>query len=207
MKLARLSICATVVCLSACGGMDYAGRTATLSYSGNGSVAVGAWDQRPYVLDNDKSPDFVGLQRNLYGIPFNVKTASGRPLADEMGDALAASLLTAAYNAQVVRLAPQDTLASARARLLAQHPRRALLLRIDQWESDTNRNPTVKYDLSLIAFDAAGRTLGTRRVRGEENVEGRFLAPAGLAKQTVPAVFTQKLDQLLNAPQIEAALQ
>jgi hypothetical protein len=206
MPGARVWIWTAALCLTACGGMDYADRSAPLSYSGSGNVAVAAWDQRPYVVNDDKSPDFVGLQRNLYGIPFNVKTASGRPLADEMGDSLAASLLSAAYAARPVRLTPQDTASSARAKLLAARPRRALLLRIDQWESDTNRNPTVKYDLTLTAFDALGRTLGASRVRGEQDVEGRLLAPAGLARQTVPALFTQKLDQLLNAPQIAAAL-
>ena len=46
----------------------------------NSSVSVGVWDARPYVLSGEKSPQWVGLQRSGFGIPYGVHTHSGAPL-------------------------------------------------------------------------------------------------------------------------------
>jgi hypothetical protein len=40
----------------------YHGVHMVLPYRGTDSVAVGTWDQRPYILAHDKSPNFVGLR-------------------------------------------------------------------------------------------------------------------------------------------------
>ena len=49
-------------------------------------------ERRPYVLSGDKTPNFVGLQRGGFGNPFDVTTASGKSLMDDMAVSLAASL-------------------------------------------------------------------------------------------------------------------
>jgi hypothetical protein len=36
-------------------------------------------DQRPYIVSGDEPPNFVGEQRNGYGMPFNVTTTDKRP--------------------------------------------------------------------------------------------------------------------------------
>ncbi len=55
-----------------------------LSVQGNSAIGLAVTDQRPYILDGDKDPNFVGLQRGGYGNPFDVTTASGRPMAEDM---------------------------------------------------------------------------------------------------------------------------
>lgn len=197
---------AGVMLLTGCASYDYDASRANLSYSGQRRVAVATWDQREYVVSGDKDPDFVGLQRTNMGIPFNVKTTSKQPLATEMTNSLILSLAGAGFTASPVTLTPQATEGSAVFALLHDKPARALLLKVNEWKSDTLMKPTVYYDLTLNVYDGAGRKLGTKSVKGDEDLEGRVFNPSGKAKKTVPEAFRLKIEQLLNAPEIATAL-
>ena len=47
------------------------------------TVSVATVDQREYVVSGQSKPEFVGMQRGGFGNPFDVLTASGRPLSSE----------------------------------------------------------------------------------------------------------------------------
>lgn len=55
-------------------------------------VAVAVQDRRPYILDGDKTPSFVGIQRSGWHIPFDVTTLSGNYLAEDFTIAVANGL-------------------------------------------------------------------------------------------------------------------
>jgi hypothetical protein len=185
---------------------DYSDAKTSLTYKGQGRVAVTAWDQRPYVLSGRKDPDYVGSQRNGYGIPFNVDTATGQPLATEMGNALVLTLAGAGFGASPVQVTPQNSETEALRSLLQGQSPRSLLLQVNDWQSDTFHNPTVDYDLVLKVYDRSGHRLATASLKGSDDLQGRLFNPMGKAKETVPALFQQKIQQLLDAPQIQAAL-
>ena len=46
----------------------------------NGQLFVTVWDQRPYIVNGDFDPTFVGYLRGLYGNKFQLQTFSGNPL-------------------------------------------------------------------------------------------------------------------------------
>ena len=192
--------------LGGCATYDYDASRANLSYSGQRRVTVGAWDQREYVVSGDQDPDFVGWQRTNMGIPFKVKTSSKQPLATEMTSSLILSLAGAGFTASPVTLKPEDTEGSAVYSLLRNRPARALLLRVDEWKSDTLMKPTVYYDLTMNVYDGVGRKLGSKTLKGDEDLEGRIFNPSGKAKKTVPEAFRVKIEQLLNSPEIAKAL-
>lgn len=185
---------------------DYESAKSAVGYRGSGAVTVGTWDRREDIVSGDKDPDFVGWQRSLYGIPFKVKTQSGLPLATEMTYSIQQSLGDAGFRATPIGLMPNQSEAEALRALLKDQPRRALLLRLDEWQSDTNRNPTVFYDVTLSVYDPGGRRLAAKTLKGSDDLDGRLLNPQGKAKKTVPAEFKAKLEGLLNAPEIAAAL-
>ncbi len=197
---------AGVMLLGGCASYDYDASRAKLGYSGQRRVAVGTWDQREYIVSGDQDPDFVGWQRTNMGIPFKVKTSSKQPLATEMTSSLILSLAGAGFAASPVTLKPEDTEGSAVYTLLQNKPGRALLLRMDEWKSDTLMKPTVYYDLTMYVYDGAGRKLGSKTLKGDEDLEGRIFNPSGKAQKTVPEAFRVKIEQLLNAPEIAKAL-
>ena len=53
---------------------------ANLSIETDKTVAVSILDARSYVQSGAKLPNFVGLQRGGFGVPFGVTTRSGRPV-------------------------------------------------------------------------------------------------------------------------------
>ena len=186
---------------------DYDDSRGTLNYSGQGRrVAVAAWEQRPYVLSGNKQPNFVGLQRTRMGIPFDVVTASKQPLATEMGNSLVLSLAGAGFGATPVTLAPRSSESGAVSALLRGKPARAVLLRVANWESDTYNNPTVFYDLTLSVYDGGGHKLASRALKGSDDLKGNAFNPTDKARQIVPDSFKQKIELLLNAPEIATAL-
>jgi hypothetical protein len=202
-----------LACLTLLGGCfignkyDYDNTRTAVGYAGQGKhVAVAAWDQRPYVTNGDKDPHFVGLQRNHLGIPFNVSTTSGLPLASEMTNSMVRALANAGFAATPVTLQPGGAEPGARNALLAGQPARGMLLRVDNWESDTLINPAVFFDLTLVVYDAGGRTLAVKSVKGSDDLEGKLLGGKGTTKQIVPDLFRKKVELLLNAPEIAAAL-
>lgn len=175
-----------------------------LGVQGARSVAVGAQDARPYVVSREKTPDFVGLQRGGFGNPFDVTTESGRPLADDVAGAIAASLSRRGFKATTVAVAP----AGADTRQLASQAgaERVALVSIHEWKSDTYQNTALLYELVLRIFDANGTELANNRVTGRDNLGGSAWNPPAHAKGAVPEAYRRKLEELFNAPAVRDSL-
>jgi len=87
------------------------------------TVEVAVLDQRPYVVSNEKSPNFVGVSRGGSSNPVNVETESGQPLAANMGADIVSALQTAGLKASQIVLASPVTPVSARQQLNSQKRR------------------------------------------------------------------------------------
>jgi hypothetical protein len=184
----------------------YADARATPHYAGNGAIAAATYDQRPYVLSGNKTPDFVGLQRGRFGIPFDVHTDKGQPLAEDFVQVMVASLKGVGYQARPVPTAATDKLPAVKSRLLQSKPRRALLLTINEWKSDTSKNVALYYDLSLSVSAADGSLLAQKSLKGRDDLGGQFFGSGKYAKVAVSDAFGLKLQALLDEPEIARAL-
>ena len=208
ISLARLSVLAAVVALAqgcAVGQKVNYGDAAMFSVNVSAkNIALGVQDRRPYVLNRDKTPDFVGLSRGGFGNPFDVNTASGRPLADEVADLVARSLRQRGASVDVVNVPVLDSPENARKRLLAGSAARALHITIAEWKSDSFMGTGLSYDLLAIGYDAAGRKLGEHRVNGEDNLGGS----SGIhsARDRLPGELAKKVEQLLNDARLDGVL-
>ena len=210
VKTGRLLTLLLALALAACAignKQDYRTIGAQLPYSGRGAVTVLGIDERPYVLAGKKKPDYVGLQRSHVGIPFDVRTGSGRPFATELTDAFGRALATSGFTPRSIAVVPGTTLDSARSALLRDRPRRALLVRIVQWESFSMINTSLDYDLEAIVYDGTGKPLASQHLAGSDKFEGHILGAAKISRDVVPTALPQKIEALLDAPAIRAALQ
>lgn len=155
---------------------DYRTAIGGLPVSGTGEVAVAVTDARPYVVSGEKGPDFVGLQRGGFGNPFDVKTASGGPLADEMRNAIANALQRQGYKV-----------------LAANQPApRKLDLNVLEWKTDVMARMKVLYDLTLSVYDGSGTLLARSASKGEEVLGGGFeSANAASAAKAFELRFTE----------------
>ena len=177
-----------------------------LSGKGSGDVALAVHDQRPFILNGNKKPDFIGLQRGGYGNPWDVHTKSGRPLSEDMVSAISNGLADAGLNTKAISASYSESPASVRDRIVAIGDNRALLVTITQWKTDTYVNVKLLYDLRAEVLDAKGIVLAHNEVRGEENLGGNFINPPAHAIRASPEAFGHKLEALVGSPTILDAL-
>ena len=174
-----LLVVASLLALSACAvgnRYDYSNAIGGLPVSGKGTIAVDVIDARPYVVSGDKTPDFVGIQRGGFGNPFDVRTASGGPLAGEMRTGIVNALQKQGFT-----VLPANEAAS-----------RKLQLKVLEWKTDVMARMKVLYDLTLAVLDERGKVLATSRTQGEEVLGGGFeKANAGNAAKSFELRFTE----------------
>jgi len=177
-----------------------------LGVSSAESVEVGVLDQRPYVLDNDKSPSFVGLSRGGFGNPFNVNTESGNPLATDMGTDIVSSLQASGVKAKQMDLAPTLGPDEARQKLVGSGAERAVLITLLEWKADTYQRVWLHYDVSIDVFNREGQTLATSQRSGEDNLGDGGMDPPSHSRKAVPPAFKAIVEGLFHDPAVAAAL-
>lgn len=209
MKRQTLVVMALLWIITGCAvGNKYAYHQVTPELKANTghSVAVAAQDQRSYVQNGEKQPDFVGLQRGGFGNPFNVSTASGKPLAEDMAAAIVRSLKDKGVKTVSVQVNPTDDMNAVITALNNANAQRLILLSLKHWKSDTYNNVGLAYDLVLQVFDAKGNQLAQKQVSGDDNLGGSAWNPPAHARKALPKAYKEKLEQLLNDPAISSAL-
>lgn len=170
------------------------------------SVAVSSLDQRKYVVSGESKPEFVGMQRGGLGNPFDVLTASGRPLTGEFSEAIKSALARNKVNVMVVDTKPAADNKIAVTNLVATHRDRLVLLTINEWVSDTFNNTSLNYNLRLSVADANGKEIASKTLQADLNLGGSLINPPGFAKEAIPPAFRKVIEELLNSPEIAAAL-
>jgi hypothetical protein len=188
-------------------GNRYAYHTvvANPTVSGTGAVAVAAHDQRAEVLSGSKAPQFVGFQRGGFGNPFDVKTVSDRPLAEDMTTVLVSTLTQKGFRARPIVVVHSVSPADVRKQLLGAGADRALVLTLKEWKSDAVMRIGLSYDVTLTVLDRGGTVLAEKRLDGDKEVLGAAGMPSGVGEVVGKALKT-KLEQLLDDPAISAAL-
>lgn len=184
---------------------DYDGAAVDLLVVGSGTLGLGVMDQRPYILDGDKTPDFVGLQRGGYGNPFDVTTDSGNSLATDMEAALANALSANGFNIIELEFSSPDSAIIASA-IKESGANRNVILTVREWKTDAMYNFGLSYDLSLEVFDKSATLMASAETSGnKEKLGGSGMQEAN----SIAAVnaFSRMLGRLFNAPAIQDALE
>jgi hypothetical protein len=151
-------------------------------------------DQRPYVVSGDEPANFVGEQRNGYGMPFNVTTTDGRPFAKIVQETVQRDLEAAGF-----RVTPSnDKVSSIAGAAGPVQADRALTVVMREFKSDTFNNINFDYDFEVIVYDAAGAELARDRLSGEEELPGSMMNPVKASKKKVPAHFYSKIHALIT---------
>ena len=160
-------------------------------------------DRRPYILDGDKDPDFVGLQRGGFGNPFKVTTESGRPLAEDMTESLRRGLSAGGFAVTVLTLAG-DAPDAVRAAAASAGVYRVVLLNVNNWKTDVYMDISLHYDLLLRVFDRSGAVISESKLSGIEEIAGAGFE--GKNSASAAQAFERKIGYLFNVPDIKAAL-
>jgi len=178
-------------------------KTQVRAPSGQSSIAVACVDERQSLRQGDITPELIGVTRDGYGIPYRVKTATKSPVATEI-----AAVITRGFGSNR-KLPPPITspdAASALAALRGTGTDRQVLIRIQQYNSDTLINTELDYAFIVEVRDSAGKLLATASKSETANLGGNFFLPALHAREGVLSKTGSSLSTLLTEPQIQATL-
>ncbi|MDC0361739.1 hypothetical protein OAN12_01680 [Halioglobus sp.] len=184
---------------------DYDGAAVELPVMGSGTLGLGVVDRRPYIIDGDKNPDFVGLQRGGYGNPFDVTTDSGNSLASDMETALANELSANGFEIVELHFSSPDAAIIASA-IKSSVAGRNVVLTVREWKTDAMYNFGLSYDISLEVFDNTATLLAS----AETSANKEKLGGSGMQEaNSVAAVhaFSRVAGRLFNNAAIKGALE
>lgn len=182
-----------------------------LEYRGTPDIAEGYKVEAPVLLGvvdrradaADKGDNWVGVQRSLAGIPYRVVTASGRPLATDVGEALTASLVKDGFAARQV-LVPTGAGDRVAEGLVKPVEGRGILLVIRKWATDLYLKMTVTYDLGIEVIDSAGKLLAEASFAGEDVIDQSNVKKP--KRMSASATIASLFGDLLKANNVRGAL-
>lgn len=179
---------------------------AQINATGSNAIVVATHDQREYVLSGKKDASFVGVQRGGFGNPFSITTASGKPLAEDMTQAIVNSLANKGFKSIPVAVGHQEDRQAVISKLKTAGGERFVIFTLKQWRSDTYQNTRLDYDVKAEVVDLEGNTVAEKQISGSDDLKGSVLNPPKHAKKAVPVAFKEKIEILLNSEKISAAL-
>jgi hypothetical protein len=148
---------------------------------------------------------FVGLSRGGYGNPFDITTASKRPLAEDVTDSVVTALQKARNSAIAVPAIPKSSVEDARAFLLKAEADRFALLTFRQWKSDAWFSIGLDYEMNLEILSKDGSELARTSISGHDNL-GTAVVPKDVRVAAETAI-RDKLEIIFNEPAIKSALE
>jgi hypothetical protein len=181
-------------------------QTPGLYARGGGSISLAVQDQRDEVRSGDRTPNFCGFIRGGFGNPYQVTTASNGPLASDFADVVARGLTGNGFRVLIVLVPPNQSEAATLQALASRSADRSLLIRINQWKSDTYTRTTLAYRATAEVRDRQGQLIAESLIGGKDVLGGDFLDPAAKMRETVPDATRADLEHLLNDPSIAKAL-
>ena len=133
-------------------------------------ISLAFHDQRPYVLDNDKTVAFEGIIRSGFGIPYSYDTYTKQPLTDYLSDRLSAGFEKAGVEVtQVITTPLMDTTEVKSALVSAGN--KSILFEMRNWKYDTHAfSDGVYIDVTMTILDSKGKSLLTRVYNVEDNI-------------------------------------
>lgn len=159
---------------------DYSRAWPQLNINTATRVKVLVKDERPYVLNGNKTKFFIGLHRGGFGEPWSIKTTSKLALSTDIQTAIVHGLNNSGINAIVFNenheTGEQD---------------KELHISIYEWKSDTYTTTRFRYDIKARVKDSNGSVISENQTKGS------------LATTDVVASGTMALNELLNSDNIK----
>lgn len=168
------------------------------------SVAVAVIDERPYVVNGEESAAYVGRMPGRYRNTVDVKTASGRPLADLVADAVVEAYRRQGVTATAVPVPEEGGLPAALSAAAATGAERVLVVRIGEWQTHSLLRVEESWQLEATVHDPSGEMLGRRASQGKANA-----GATGFDEETgemAVSALSRRLTYLLNDPKITRAM-
>ena len=187
--------------------IDYKDLLIKLNYKGSGNIVLAVQDKRKYIISREKKPEYIGYFRHdNVGRRDDVTTPNKNPLSDELSLVIAESLKRAGYDVNEVKALLSETDKDLIEKMKQFHANRLVILTLNEWIGETFLEVFFNYDIRLIIMNEKGETIGAANIQGEDNPGNPYWVPQVRAKIYLPEAAQKHLTELLNKPEIAAAL-
>jgi hypothetical protein len=138
-------------------------------------------DRRPFVVDGDKDPYYIGHYRGGFGNPWDVTTASDRALAEIMQEDLVQELAALGFPGG------------------AASPDRSLLIEIRDFKFDSYVNGEFWYELEVTVFDENKNQLASSSLKDDAVIDGSAWAGAkGAMEEEIRQLYALMLRAIIR---------
>jgi uncharacterized lipoprotein YajG len=148
----------------------------------NVSVIVSVKDNRPYIVNGEKGPSFIGIYRGGFGNTFDVKTGSKQPFAGDVKRDLSADLKALGFNVS-------EAAGSAR----------QVQVVINEWKFDTYTSGTFWCDIDVAVLDNTNRVLAKHKIKDEAKIEGSvWVGAKGAMEREMPKIYSGIINKMVR---------
>jgi hypothetical protein len=172
--------------------------------AGEDAISVSVIDQRPEVVNGKESDKTMGTTRGTWGADKDIRTESGRPLAEDLTADLAGALEQrgiAAYALPLPKGTPED---AALVAFQSHGTERLLALNLYEMEIRSISRVTARWHVEATVYDRGGAALGRRETQGFEPI-GRFSLQGNNTDVAMQEIM-QRILTLLDEPTISRVL-
>lgn len=174
----------------------------------NNPVALAVHDQRHYVLDGSKSATFCGSMRSGVGIPYDITTKSGKPIADDILEVVGRAIEKNGVKLHKVATRSGLTKDAIVAELSKTQAARSLYINIMEWKTDTYMKADLFCLVNLQVLDTKGNVVAENSVKANrEAFGGSFWNPKKAAKKGALKALKMKMEALINEPNVLKAFE
>jgi hypothetical protein len=180
-----------------------------LGLAGNRPIALAVHDQRPYVINGEREPQWVGqVRRGLFAVPWYAGTESERALAADLQQGLETGLERCGFKVTAVPAPHTDPPPVVLERLKRTAAPRAVYVILEHWKSDTNIDTWLEVDTLVRVYDETGKQLAERRLKKSENLRGTFVGDAeDWADKAVPPGARKMIRELFEDEAVRKAIE
>lgn len=203
----RVGVAVVVLLMAGCAvgnKYDYRRADISLPLSGDGNVGMSVVENRVYVLDGDKKPSFIGLQRGGFGNPFDVNTISGQAFTNDLADTLEKGLRDSGFTVKRLQVTSPGS-SEVMAEIEENGEIRNIVLTVNEWKTDIYLDMNLHFDLLLQVVSRDGEVLASNRINGEEKVSGAAMG-AEKNSRLAESALEIKIGRLFNTPDVINAL-
>jgi len=196
MKMKKLIKIALLLLLliflvSGCSGKRY---SLTLSqpktdFKQPGKVLIVTQDKRPFVVNGEKSSDYVGKWFGGNGASMNVSTRSGKSVSEEIGKKIEASLTENGFYVRSSMIASDGDFTLSDPNFVVSEYDRVMFFAVDLFKAESHAKVDLQWEFHLKIYDDKGSLLAQA-----DSTDGR----KGLRRNHIGSMSTGRAQKAIN---------
>ncbi|CAH0524888.1 hypothetical protein [Vibrio hippocampi] len=165
-------------------------------------ISIAVLDQRPYVLNKDKEPNFEGIIRSGFGIPYSYSTITGEPMSLYLGKRLEYGIEQKGVNVEQQQTDTATQFSDLMSKLKNdQQP--SIVVVLNEWKYDFHAlSDNSWYDVDITVADSTGKTVLTKNYKGEDDIPD-----GGVIGNEMMLIYKARFEKIFSDPELRQVIE